>query len=142
MSRNKRAKYTEQQQFQCSVKAPPGSYLPAAAQNGESVEASNALQAAVTTLFCAALVALDVRETVLTTGNANLEHLQLQSDNCSVPLGNWAQCGGKSNCYPEMTCTDNPWPVVICMGTVPSKLQPVYETLLLACEEQVLINCD
>ncbi|KAL0030559.1 hypothetical protein WJX79_004638 [Trebouxia sp. C0005] len=31
------------------------------------------------------------------------------ADNCSVPLGNWAQCGGKSNCYPEMTCTDNPW---------------------------------
>ena len=45
--------------LQRSVKAPLGSYLPAAAQNGESVEASNAQQAAVTMLFCAALVVLD-----------------------------------------------------------------------------------
>ncbi|DBA98567.1 TPA: hypothetical protein ACH3X1_014370 [Trebouxia sp. C0004] len=94
---------------QRSVKAPLGSYLPAAAQNGGSVEASNACQAAVTTLLCAARLALGVRGTVLTTGNAYLEHLRLQSENCSVPLGHWAQCGGKSNCYPEMTCTDNPW---------------------------------
>ncbi|KAL0040971.1 hypothetical protein WJX77_000594 [Trebouxia sp. C0004] len=36
------------------------------------------------------------------------------AENCSVPLGHWAQCGGKSNCYPEMTCTDNPWPNGCC----------------------------
>lgn len=45
--------------LQRSVKAPLGSYLPAAAQNGESVEASNAQQAAVTMPLWAALVVLD-----------------------------------------------------------------------------------
>ncbi len=44
--------------LQRSVKAPLGSYLTAAAQNGESVEASNPQQAAVTTLYCAVLVVL------------------------------------------------------------------------------------